>query len=161
MPAAVLTLRFGAARLPATVHWPPVVTGSVAFLLTDEVSAADPLVTDCIVVALDGHQSTSLELAALQWLAEHAAEIGGAHNRLRLAGGARAARLAIAARDTWPALERQLLVGPRFTPERPMPTSVAGVAAATVVSGGDARDDGGRYAALLRAAGVPVAELRR
>jgi acetyl esterase/lipase len=76
-----------------------------------------------------------------------------------VAGGARAARLALAARDSgWPVLRRQLLVHPAFTKRRPMPTNVAGASPATVVSG-RRRDDGRRYAERLRAAGVEVHEV--
>jgi acetyl esterase/lipase len=80
---------------------------------------------------------------------------------LLIAGGARAASLAIRARDGgWPVLHRQVLVLPLFTDEQPMPSNVARVAPATVLSAGDASDDGVLYAARLRAAGVEVDQPR-
>ena len=62
------------------------------------------------------------EIAALEWSADHARELGAHPGRLMIAGhavgGARAARLALAARDNrWPVLSRQLLVHPRCTPD--------------------------------------------
>ncbi len=160
---AELTLRFGATRLHASVHWPLIDNGRLALALADELTgAAHPLVCDAVVVALDGHHRHADELAALQWLAEHGGGLCAAPKRLIIAGGARAAWLAVGARDgAWPEIDRQVLVHPRFGPENPIPSSVAGVAPATVVCNGDPRDDGARYAALLRDAGVDVDQVVR
>jgi acetyl esterase/lipase len=112
-----------------------------------------------VVIALTGHHPAWLELAALHWAAEHAGELGADGERLLVAGGARAAMLALAARDAgWPVLRRQLLVRPDFTRGDRMPDDVAGAPPTIVVCG--ERDDGPRYAARLRAAGVEVQEVR-
>jgi acetyl esterase len=121
-------------------------------------------------------------ITATAWAADHAAELGADPRRLVVAGEALgagvAAAVALHARDLgWPVLTRQVLIrpdmsaarivgssadpGPRAMPleERPL----EGVAPATVVVAGDTRvrlDDGRRYAALLRHAGVEVEELR-
>jgi acetyl esterase/lipase len=103
--------------------------------------------------------SSSTELAALQWVSEHLGEFGADRDRMLLAGGARAARLALATRDTgWPVLRRQLLVHPSFTREQPMPANVAGAPPATVVCRRE-HDEARRYAERLRAAGVEVREV--
>lgn len=159
MTAAELTLRFGAARLRAHVCWPSS-PGSLTLLLADRAELAGALASTAatVVVALKRRESPEDELAALEWVAEHAAELG-APERLLIAGGARAAVLAIRARDGgWPAIHRQVLVLPLFTDEHPMPSNVARVAPATVLSAGNTRDDGGLYASRLRAAGVEVDE---
>jgi hypothetical protein len=157
---ADLTLRFGSLRVATTVHWPRVETASLALVLSGELSPIDPWVGSFVVVGVAGVHPGSVELAALQWVAEHAGEFGADGERMIVAGGARAARLAVAAGDSgWPALRRQLVVHPRFTAERPMPSNVAGAPPATVVCGAG-RDNGRRYAARLRAAGVEVHEVR-
>jgi acetyl esterase/lipase len=159
---AHLTLRLGGKRLRADVYWPRATTAGSALVLADELAPNDPLVSEHVVVALSGRRRATDELGALGWLAEHGAELGAEADRLIVAGGAGAARLAVAVRDAgWPMLRGQVLVHPRFGAERPMPTAVADVAPATVVHGGDGRDDGARYAALLRDAGVSVEEVRR
>jgi hypothetical protein len=157
---AEMTLRFGSLRVPTTVHWPRAETVSLALVLGDELSPTDLLVKQCVVVGLAGVHPSSIELAALQWVSEHVRELGADRDRMLVAGGARAARLVLAARDSgWPILRRQLLVHPRFTVELPMPTKVAGAPPATVIFGAR-RDDGRRYAERLRAAGVDVQEVR-
>jgi hypothetical protein len=156
---AAMTLRFGPVRVPTTVRWPRVETVSLALVLTDELSPADARVENCVVVGLAAGMPGSTELAALQWVSEHVGEFGAERDRVLLAGGARAARLALAARDSgWPVLRRQLLVHPSFTPAQPMPSNVAGAPPATVVVGSE-NDGGHRYAARLRAAGVEVCEV--
>lgn len=162
MTRASLTFRFGSGRLRASVNWPETEALALALVLTDELAPADPLVRDCVVVGLLGRRRCAEELGALEWLAEHGGDLGPGCDRLMLAGGARAARLAAGVRDNgWPVLHRQVLVHPRFGPENPIPPSVSGVAPATVVHSGDPGDDGFRYAALLRAAGVAVEEVQR
>ena len=87
------------------------------------------------------------------------AKLGAAGDRMLIAGGARAARLALAARDSsWPSLRRQLLVHPRFNTAQPMPTNLAGAAPATVVCAAG-QDSGHQYAERLRAAAVEVEEM--
>jgi acetyl esterase/lipase len=155
-----MTLRFGAVRVPTSVHWPQTATMSVALVLTAELSATNPLVANFTVITLAGSQPAEIEFAALQWLGDHAGQLGASPEHVLVAGGARTTMLAVAARDSgWPALERQLIVHPSFCAEHPMPTDVSGVAPATVVCGGDDADDGARYAGRLRHAGVPVEEV--
>jgi hypothetical protein len=162
MNAAELTLRFGATRLHASVHWPRSDSGRLALALIDELPWAQPLLCDSVVLAVNGRHRHADELAALQWLAEHGGELCAVPSRLIVAGGARAAWLAVGARDSaWPELHRQVLVHPRFGRENPIPPTVAGVAPAIVVCGGDRQDDGARYAAVLRDAGVEVDEVLR
>ncbi len=43
MNVAELTLRFGATRLHASVHWPRTDSGRLALALADELTPADPL----------------------------------------------------------------------------------------------------------------------
>jgi acetyl esterase/lipase len=154
-----MTLRFGSRRVPTTVHWPRVTPAWLALVFSDELSPNDSLVSGSVVIALPGRHPESLALATLQWAGEHAGELGTDGDRLLVAGGAQAARLALAARDAgWPVLHRQLVVRPEFKPPRRIPADVAGAPPAIVVCG--RRDDGSRYAALLRAAGVKVQEVR-
>ena len=161
MTSATLTLRFGAARLRARVDWPRSSVAGIALALTDGPAWGDGFLDDCVVVTPLGSRRPNDELGALEWLADHAGELGAGSGHLVLVGGARAARLAVTARDRgWPQLHRQVLIHPRFSPEHPIPSDVAGVAPATVVCGDDRRDDGPRYAALLRDAGVSVMEVR-
>ena len=123
---AGMTLRFGSVRVAATVHWPRVETVSLALVLSDELSPIDSWLERSVVVGLAGGIPSSIELAALHWVSQHVDELGAEGDCLLVAGGARAARLALAARDSgWPVLRRQLLVHPRFTAEQPMPTNVA------------------------------------
>jgi hypothetical protein len=162
MNGAHLTLRFGTTRLRTDVYWPRTTTGRLTLALTDEVSPADPVVGGGLVVAVQGRYRCAELLGAMCWLAEHAGDLDATSDRLIVAGGAAAARLAVAARDVrWPELHRQVLVYPRFTADRPMPSAVSDVAPATIVHGGNSQDDGRRYAAMLRDAGVTVEELRR
>jgi acetyl esterase/lipase len=119
------------------------------------------------VLAIPSPRATDhdYELAALGWAVEHGAELGAHAEQLMVAGegagGARAARLAIRARDTgWPQLRRQILVYPTFTQTCPMPFLLTGVAPATVISSDTRIDEGSMYAARLRASGIEVVVLR-
>lgn len=154
-----MTLRFGGLRVPTTVHWPRVDALSLALVLSDELSPTDRWFETSVVVGLRAGNPGQVELAVLQWVAEHSGELGADCDRIVMAGGARAARLALTAGERgWPVLWRQLLIHPKFTAEQPMPTNVAGAPSATVVCG-DRHDDGRRYADRLRAAGVQVREV--
>lgn len=159
MILADLTLRFGSRRVPTIVQWPLTPTASLALVLGDELSPSDPWVNDYLVVGLTGRHPEAIELAVLLWVSEHGAELGAAGDGVIVAGGARAAALALAARDgDWPSVCHQLLVHPRFTPTQPMPNEIAGAPPATVVCGSGS--DGGRqYAARLRAGAVEVDEV--
>jgi len=155
-----MTLRFGSVRVPTTVHWPRVETESLALVLSEELSPTDVWVRQFVVIGLAGGHPSAVELAALQWVSDHAGEFGARRERMLVAGGARAARLALASRDCgWVALGGQLLVHPLWGARQPMPSDVAGAPPATVVCG-PRRDGGRRYADRLRAAGVDVHEVR-
>jgi hypothetical protein len=182
---ADLRLRFDDVRLRGRVYWPRAAAAQPAspLILLCEVTeapvgagGADGLsrllcfTATAVVLAVTGPRPAgsapghTYERAALGWAAEHAAELGASPQRLLVAGqhagAARAAWLAIEARDSgWPQISRQVLVHPRFTAACPMPTPVAGVAPATVVRGCASDDDASRYAALLRASRIEVDEL--
>jgi hypothetical protein len=156
---AGMTLRFGSLRVSTTVHWPRVKTVWLTLVLGDELSPTDAWVRHSVVIALPDRHPGWLELAILHWAGEHAGELGADSDHLLVAGGARAAILALATRDAgWPVLHRQLVVCPEFTTSQRMPDDVAGAPPAIVVCGDC--DDGSRYATLLRAAGVEVREVR-
>jgi hypothetical protein len=156
---AGLTLRFGTEHVRAQVYWPSD-ADSATLLLADRYEDANQLssAADTVVVALTRRQPFELELSALSWVADHAAELSGTACRLVVAGGAPAAHLAALARDAaWPMLWRQLLIHPRFTPACPMPGALGGLAPAALLSAPS--DDGAAYAELLHAAGVEVTRL--
>jgi alpha/beta hydrolase fold len=168
-------LRFGHTPIEAQIYWPrqpllPEAT-SLMVLLEDEAKAgnADLLgrglsaSADVVVLRVPDRVHSP---AVLMWAADHAHELGGQADRVMVAGcgasGARAARLAITARDNgWPILQRQVLVHPRFTIACPPAPRLVGVAAATIVSGSGPHDQARRYAARLKQAGVEVGELRQ
>jgi hypothetical protein len=155
-----MTLRFGSLRVPTTVHWPRVDTVSLVLVLSDELSPAARCLGNSVVVGVAAGNPGEVELAAVHWVAEHSGELGAHGDRMLVAGGARAARLALLVRDSgWPVLWRQLLVHPTFTAEVPMPTNLAGAPRAIVVCE-RWHDDGRRYSDRLRAAGVRVHEVR-
>lgn len=114
---AGLTLRIGGRRLNGRVYWPPgndANAGSALIFVPalTEAGDSDPLcrllcsAAATVVLAIPSPRATDhdYELAALGWAVEHAADLG-AHPEQQMvagerAGGARAARLAIRARDT-------------------------------------------------------------
>jgi hypothetical protein len=103
-------------------------------------------------------------VSALEWAAEHAADLGARPSDLSVAGlddsAAHAAWLAINARGRhWLSVGRQLLIHPKFEGPRPTRSLVDRVAPATVVCSVSGSDDGPEYAALLRRSGVEVREL--
>ena len=166
---AELTLRFGAERLPGRVYWPAAISAPPLIFLLDDARDDDAFSTSlcaagaAVVLSMPTGPGLDerVELAALDWAADHASELG-ATPRLLLAGiyigGGHAARLAAAARDEgWPPLHRQLLVHPMFDAACPVPSSVDSTAPATIVT---ADEVGTRYAARLRAAGIDVEELQ-
>jgi hypothetical protein len=174
---ADLRLRFGTLRVPARVYLPspssvpargaPLVLWlagrNAGEMLSRELSA----IAAAVVLELgptDVARVRGRELSALDWAAEHACEFGADPTQLvvagHLGGAARAARLAVDARDDgWPVLYRQVLIRPVFTEPRLTPSDVAGTASATMVTTGARGDEGSRYATTLRDAGVEVQEL--
>jgi len=103
-------------------------------------------------------------VTAAEWAAENTARLGAGTGQLLVGGagpgGALAAAVALHAHvGGWPTFSRQVLVC--ASPVEPMSPSLAGVAPATAVTiDHDPGGDEGRYAALLRRAGVAVDELR-
>lgn len=174
---ADLRLRFGAVRFPARVYLPSpsaLVPGPPRLVIwLGARNLGDPLCRELSAAAAavvlefssrDIASGSGHDLAALGWAAEHAREFGTDEGGLVVAGrgtgAARAAWLAVSARDSgWPVLRRQVLVRPAFPAPVLLPSRVAGIAPATIVTAGPHRDDGRRYAAALRAAGVEVHEL--
>ena len=218
------------ADIPVRIYWPPVEAHTdlpvVVFYhgggwaigdldTHDHVARAHAIGADAIVVSVDYRLAPEHPFpagvddawAALQWVAEHAVELGGDPTRIAVAGdsagGNLSAVMALRARDAGgPALVFQLLwypvaVGdlsaPSFTENADAPilnadvmtafltwylpgldmtdpaaiptdvapantTTLAGLAPAFVGTAehDPLRDDGGKYAELLAAAGVPV-----
>jgi hypothetical protein len=167
--SAQLRLRGGDGPLGAQLVWPGAVPAGMMILLVDAGEAgatahgeyvcrfiSETLGVVSLNVACGGLEDGA---TAIEWTADHAAQLGADGGPLLLAGvhagAAAAAALAIQARDSgWPDVARQVLIHPRFGTTVPSPP--AGVAPATVVGG----DAGCRaYAARLRRAGVHVDEL--
>jgi hypothetical protein len=171
---ADLRLRFGPTRLPARLYLPaPSAAGTPLVLWLARRGAPDVLCQDlsaaaaAVVIELGcraGGCDDGYDIEALGWAAEHAPEFGASSGRVavagQLAGAARAARLAVDAHESgWPVVRTQVLVRPAFSDLCPAPSAVAGAASATIVTGAARPDDGRRYAATLRDAGVEVREL--
>ncbi|MFI0367327.1 dihydrofolate reductase family protein [Actinomadura sp. 1N219] len=179
--SATLRLRGRTAPRPARVHWPRPVPRAAAPLLVlfadgaverglgpgDATGRTLAFLLGAVVVSVShvpGRDGVRDASAAVEWAAEHGAELGADPDRLLVAGhgagGGLAAAVALHARDQgWPALVRQVLIFPRV-PSGVAPV-LAGVAPATVLTrDGMGLDDGARYAARLRHAGVEVDELR-
>ncbi len=174
---ADLRLRFGPTRLPARAYLPAPsavpAAGAPLVLWLAGGGARDALcqglseAAAAVVIELgcrEGGCSDGYEIEALGWAAEHGPELGASSAPVavagQLAGAARAARLAVDAHESgWPVVRTQLLVRPAFSDLCPVPSAVAGAAPATIVTGGARHDDGRRYAAMLRHAGVEVREL--
>ncbi len=175
---ARLMLRVGGRRLNGRVYWPDGNDANVGSALIFVVALAEPGDSDpmcrllcsaaaTVVLAVPHPHGTDhdYELAALGWAVEHAADLSARPEQMMVAGagtgGARAARLAVRARDAgWPQLRHQILVYPTFTQTCPMPFLLTGVAPATVISSDTRIDDGSTYAARLRASGIAVDVLR-
>jgi acetyl esterase/lipase len=102
---------------------------------------------------------------AAEWAAEHAGRLGADPGTLLIGGtgpgGALAAGVALEALARgWPAFSRQVLICASPV-SRQLPASITGLAPATVLTvERDPDGDSGRYAALLRSAGIAVRELR-
>jgi hypothetical protein len=167
--SAHLRLRRGDGLLGAQLFWPPGVPAGIMIVLVDagESGATGHGERVCRwfsealgVVSLNAACAGLDDGAtAIEWTADHAAQLGADGARLLLAGlhagAAVAAAAAIRARDNgWPDVARQVLIHPRFGAAAPVPP--ASVAPATVVGG----DAGSRaYAERLRRVGVDVDEL--
>ncbi|MGH2822347.1 MAG: alpha/beta hydrolase, partial [Thermoleophilaceae bacterium] len=145
--------------------WPAGRPGAVVVFVGD---AHGPLVCRVLgerlqAVTLEAACATARDAArVLEWVADHAGELGGAPQQLLIAsvhtGGWLAACLAArAGTDRWPPIALQLLIHPHFLPLGTV-SAPHGVAAAAIIS----RDAAGRaYAERLRRAGVRVALLDR
>jgi hypothetical protein len=173
---AELQLRGSAGPLPARVSWPVLSPGGgpPAMLVFHPADAGGEdvdalcraLCAQAGLVVLWTVRPAALGDAAtaLEWAADHAAELDADPGRLLVggqgAGASLAAAAALRARDErWPALARQVLVLPPFAHDDGAAgaAGLAGVAPATIVTDGGAASE---YARRLRRAGVAVDELR-
>jgi acetyl esterase len=172
---AELQLRGRAGTLQGRVYWPGSSLARQARLLVFWTAAGDgtwcqelSAIAGLVVLAVTCGRPYPADLddavTAAEWAAENTARLGADPRELLVGGAGPGGTLAAAVTlhahaASWPAFSRQVLVCP--SPAEPMPPSLAGVPPATAVTvehvpGGD----GGRYAALLRRAGVAVDELR-
>jgi acetyl esterase len=224
------TVEHDGLRVPVRIYWPPSAAGTTVPVVVfyhgggwalgdldthDALARAHAVGADAIVVSVDYRLAPEHPFpagiddswAALRWVGEHAAELGGDPHRIAVAGdsagGNIAAVMAQLARDHGgPALAFQLLWYPSVAADMSLPSfaenadapllnaeviaafvswyvpgrdisdpsslpptmapvnaaSFAGLAPAYIGTAeyDPLRDDGARYAELLRAAGVPV-----
>jgi len=172
---AELQLRGRAGTLQGRVYWPSPSLARQARLLVfwtaagdgtwcQELSASAGLVVLAVTCGRPYPADLDDAVTAAGWAAENTARLGADPGELLVGGagpgGALAAAVAVHAHAArWPAFSRQVLVC--ASPVEQMPPSLAGVAPATTVTvEHDPGGDEGRYAALLRRAGVAVDELR-
>jgi len=171
---AELQLRGRAGTLQGRVYWPGPSVARQARLLVfwtaagdgtwcQELSASAGLVVLAVTCGRPYPADLDDAVTAAEWAAENTARLGADPRELLVGGagpeGTLAAAVAVHAHAAgWPVLSRQVLVCP--SPAAPMPPSLAGVAPATAVTvEHDPGGDEGRYASLLRRAGVAVDEL--
>ena len=171
---AELQLRGRAGTLQGRVYWPGPSVARQARLLVfwtvagdgtwcQELSASAGLVVLAVTCGRPYPADLDDAVTAAEWAAENTARLGADPRELLVGGagpeGTLAAAVAVHAHAAgWPAFSRQVLVSP--SPAEPMPPSLAGVAPATAVTvEHDPGGDEGRYASLLRRAGVAVDEL--
>ena len=172
---AELQLRGRAGTLQGRVYWPGPSAARAARLLVfwtvadnstwcQELSASAGLVVLAVTCGRPYPADLDDAVTAAEWAAENTARLGADTGQLLVGGagpgGALAAAVALHAHvGGWPTFSRQVLVC--ASPVERMPPSLAGVAPATAVTiEHDPGGDEGRYAALLRRAGVAVDELR-
>ena len=172
---AELQLRGRAGTLQGRVYWPGPSAARPARLLVfwtvaenstwcQDLGASAGLVVLAVTCGRPYPADLDDAVIAAEWAAENTARLGADTGQLLVGGagpgGALAAAVALNARvGGWPTFSRQVLVC--ASPVEPMPPSLAGVAPATAVTiEHDPGGDEGRYAALLRRAGVAVDELR-
>jgi alpha/beta hydrolase fold len=172
---AELQLRGRAGTLHGRVYWPgPSLARHVGLLVfwtvagegtwCQELSASAGLVVVAVTCGRPCPADLDDAVTATEWAAENAARLGADPRQLLVGGagpgGALAAAVALHARAArWPAFSRQVLVC--ASPVEQVPPSLVGVAPATAVTvEHDPEGDEGRYAGLLRRAGVAVDELR-
>jgi acetyl esterase/lipase len=172
---AGLQLRGRARTLQGRVYWPGSSAARPTRLLVfwtvadngtwcQQLSASAGLVVLTVTCGRPDPANLDNAVTAAEWAAENTVRLAAVPGQLLVGGagpgGALAAAVALHARaDGWPAFSRQVLVC--ASPVKRTPPSLAGVAPATVVTvEHDPGGDEGRYAALLRRAGVAVEELR-
>lgn len=172
---AELQLRGRAGTLQGRVYWPGQSLARQARLLVfwtvagdgtwcQELSATAGLVVLAVTCGRPYPADLDDAVTVAEWAAENTARLGADPGKLLVGGagpgGTLAAAVALHARAArWPVFSRQVLVC--AGPVERTPPSLAGVAPATAVTvEHDPAGDEGRYAALLRRAGVAVDELR-
>src|SRR5215472_12580538 len=172
---ADLQLRGRAGTLQGRVYWPGPSAARAPRLLVfwtvadnstwcQELSASAGLVVLAVTCGRPYPAGLDDAVTTAEWAAENTARLGAEPGELLVGGagpgGTLAAAVALHARAArWPTFSRQVLVC--ASPVERMPPSLTGVAPATAVTvEHDPGGDEGRYAALLRRAGVAVDELR-
>jgi alpha/beta hydrolase fold len=100
---ASLSLRGAAGRLPALVLWPAVADpGLLLFFGEDDASAFELCSELGVIVLAPQHASFDDAVAALEWAADHAAELGASGDRLLVTGRHADGLVAHARAQGWP-----------------------------------------------------------
>jgi hypothetical protein len=100
---ASLSLRGAAGRLPALLLWPAVPDpGLLLFFGEDDMSAFELCAELGVIVLAPQHASFEDAVAALEWAADHAAELGAVREELLVAGRYAAGIAAHARAQGWP-----------------------------------------------------------
>jgi hypothetical protein len=100
---ASLSLRGAAGRLPALLLWPAVPDPGLLLYFGEDDTSAFALCAELgVIVLAPQHASFGDAVAALEWAADHAAELGAAGEELLVAGRYAADLAAHAGAQGWP-----------------------------------------------------------
>jgi hypothetical protein len=153
--SAALRLRGRDGPLRARIDWPAGEPEALLVFIGDDESTGRALGEALHAVTLCAACATHHDArGALEWTADHAAQLGADPARLVLAGAGPAAALAAAAaaaagaHDRWPAIERLVLVEPQLADDTPLADVPL-----TIVAGDQAAR---AYAIRAREGGVAV-----